>query len=138
MAKILVIKTQRGLMPVYETDLEIYCKIPLNEEFEIEYTKKRNVKFHRKYFSLLKLCFENQSDYRILEDLRRDLIITSGRYDEVINKITGEVYKIAKSISFSNMDELEFNSLYEDTKNIISKWIGIDNETIENEIMQFF
>jgi len=136
--KILVIKTQTGLKPCYDSDFENYAKIPIGEEFEIEYTKKRNLQFHRKYFALLKLAFENQSDYRLMEDLRRDLIITSGRYDEVINKITGEVYKVANSISFAKMDNVEFNLLYEETKNIISKWIGISNEQINEEIQQYF
>jgi len=136
--KILVIKTQTGLKPCYDSDFENYAKIPIGEEFEIEYTKKRNLLFHRKYFALLKLAFENQSDYRLMEDLRRDLIITSGRYDEVINKITGEVYKVANSISFGKMDNVEFNLLYEETKNIISKWIGISNEQINEEIQQYF
>jgi hypothetical protein len=70
--------------------------------------------------------------------MRRDLIITSGRYDEIVNKITGEVYKLANSISFASMDQNEFNQLYEDTKGIISKWLGIDNETIEEQILQYF
>jgi hypothetical protein len=70
--------------------------------------------------------------------MRRDLIITSGRYDEIVNKITGEVYKLANSISFGSMDQNEFTKLYEDTKGIISKWLGIDNKTIEEQILQYF
>jgi len=136
--KLLVIKTPRGLLPVYDSDMEIYSKIPMNKEFEIEYVKKRNLKFHKKYFALLKLAFENQSDYRLLEDLRRDVIITAGWYDETVSVITGEVLKVAKSISFAQMDEVEFSQLYEKTKDVISRWLGIDNETIDNEIMQFF
>lgn len=136
--KILVQKTQTGLKPVYNSDYENYSKIPLNETFEIEFKKVRNYKFHKKYFGLLKLAFENQSDYRLMEDMRRDLIITAGYYDEVVNKVTGEVYKLAKSISFSKMDNDEFSELYESTKDVICKWLGIDNETVEVEIEQFF
>jgi hypothetical protein len=36
------------------------------------------------------------------------------------------------------MDENEFNQLYEDTKGIISKWLGIDNEQIDTEIQQYY
>ena len=136
--KLLVIKTPRGLLPLYDSDYENYAKIPMNEEFEIEYTKKRNLKFHKKYFALMKLAYENQSDYRSLNDMRRDIAIVSGFYDEVVNKISGDVLKVAKSISFAKMDESEFSELYEKTKDTISKWLGIDNETIENEILQFY
>jgi len=136
--KLLVKKTTKGLLPMYESDYANYVKIPMNEEFEIEYVKKRNLKFHKKYFALLKLAFENQSDYRILEDMRRDLIITAGWYNEVINLIDGEVLKVAKSISFSSMDEVEFSELYQKTKDVISRWLGITSETIEEEILQFY
>lgn len=137
--KILVQKTMSGfLKPAYESDYDAFKKMPVNETFQIEYTKGRNVLFHRKFFALLKLAFENQIDYRTIEDLRRDLIITSGYYEEQINKITGECYKTAKSISFSNCDELEFNEIYNAVKNVISRWLGVTNEEIENEIQQYF
>jgi hypothetical protein len=136
--KLHVIKTQTGLKPAYDSDYEVYSKIPLNEVFEIEYKKPRNIGFHRKYFALIKLAFENQTDYRNLNDLRRDISIVAGYYDEVVNKVTGEVYKMPKSISFSQMDEIEFSELYERTKDVICKWLGVNDESIEEEIHQYF
>lgn len=137
--KIAVVKTINGfLRPAYDSDFEAFNKMPVNETFEIEYTKARNIMFHRKFFSLIKLAFENQSDYRTMEDLRRDLIITSGFYDEQINKITGECYKTAKSISFSSMGELEFNEIYNGVKKTICDWLCISNEDLDNNIQQYF
>jgi len=136
--KLHVIKTQTGLKPAYDSDYEVYSKIPLNEVFEIEYKKPRNIGFHRKYFALIKLAFENQTDYRNLNDLRRDISIVAGYYDEVVNKVTGEVYKMPKSISFAQMDEIEFSELYEKTKDVICKWLGVTDESIEQEIYQYF
>ena len=136
--KLHVIKTQTGLKPAWDSDYEIYSKIPLNEVFEIEYRKPRNYNFHKKYFALIKLAFENQTDYRNLNDLRRDISIVVGYYDEVVNKVTGEVYKMPKSISFAQMDEIEFSELYERTKDVICKWLGVTDESIEEEIHQYF
>ena len=136
--KLHVIKTQTGLKPAWDSDYEIYSKIPLNEVFEIEYRKPRNYNFHKKYFALIKLAFENQTDYRNLNDLRRDISIVAGYYDEVVNKVTGEVYKMPKSISFAQMDEIEFSELYERTKDVICKWLGVTDESIEEEIYQYF
>jgi hypothetical protein len=137
--KILVVKTINGfLKPAYDSDFEAFAKMPVNETFEIEYTKRRNSKFHRKYFSLLKLAFENQSDYRTLEEMRHDLTIVCGYYNEHVNKITGEIVKKADSISFSSMDNIQFSELYEKTKDVICKWLGIDNQTIDEEIQQYF
>jgi len=137
--ELFVVKTINGLLkPAFDEDKEKFSQFPKDGYFEIKYTKKRNVRFHRKFFALLKIAYENQSDYRLMEYLRRDLIITSGHYEEVVNAITGEVYKIAKSISFSNMDETEFSLIYNDVKDVIVRWLGIDNETLETEIAQYF
>lgn len=136
--KILVKKTQTGLRPVFDSDHEIYSKIQLGEEFEIEYRKARNLRFHKKLFALFKLCFSNQEAYSNLNDLRRDLTITAGYYTESANMLTGEVFKHAKSISFANMDELEFSDLYESIKSVIIAWLGVTDEDIEEQILQFF
>jgi len=137
--KIQVVKTPNGIIkPAYDSDHEYFKKMPTNEVFEIEYKKQRNIKFHRKFFALIKLAYENQSDYRLMEDLRRDLLITSGNYNEVVNKITGEVFKVADSISFSNMDDVKFNEVYESVKEVIAKWLGITNENINEEIEQYY
>lgn len=134
-----VVKTINGLLkPAFDEDKEKFSQFPKDGYFEIKYAKKRNVRFHRKFFALLKIAYENQSDYRLMEDLRRDLIITSGHYEEVVNAITGEVYKIAKSISFSNMEETEFSFIYNDVKDVIVRWLGIDNDTLTDEVAQYF
>lgn len=136
--KFIVVKTNGGLKPLYESDFEIYSKIKVGEEFEIEYRKRRNLRFHKKAFALFKLCFENQEAYSNLNDLRRDLTITAGYYHETANVLTGEVFKHAKSISFSSMCEIEFSEYYEAVKNVISQWLGIENSAIDEEIQQYF
>jgi hypothetical protein len=55
-----------------------------------------------------------------------------------VNKITGEIVKKADSISFSSMDNIQFSELYEKTKDVICKWLGIDNSIIDEEIQQYF
>jgi len=137
--KIQVVKTPNGIIkPAYDSDFEYFKKMPTNEVFEIEYKKQRNVKFHRKFFALLKLAYENQCDYRLMEDLREDLLIVSGNYEEKVNRITGEVRKKAISISFQNMDNVKFNEVYESVKEVIVKWLGITNENINEEIEQYY
>lgn len=136
--KFIVVKTNGGLKPLYDSDFEIYSKIKIGEEFEIEYKKQRNLKFHKKVFALFKLCFENQEAYSNLNDLRRDLTITAGYYNETANVLTGEVFKHAKSISFASMDNVEFSEYYESIKNVISQWLRIENSAIDEEISKYF
>lgn len=136
--KLLVTKSNSGLKPSYDSDMEIYVKIPVGETFEIEYKKPRNVKFHRKFFALIKLAFENQEQYKLFDSLRNDLTIEAGYSYEETNFITGQIITKTKSISFASMDEIEFSNLYESVKNVISQWLGIENEAIDEEIEKYF
>lgn len=136
--KLLVKKTQTGLRPMYDSDFEIYSKIPLGAEFEIDYKQKRNILFHRKYFALLKMVFENQEIYSNIEDLRLDLIIETGRYTEQTNIFTGEIKKVAHSISFASLDEIGFSKLYEETKSVIAKYFNFNKKEIDENIQQYF
>ena len=136
--KILVVKTISGLKSAYDSDLENFKKIPLNEIFEIEYKKRRNVRFHRKFFSLINLYYSNQDNYTNVDDLRHDLLIVSGFYEDKTNYLTGEITRVSKSLKFSSMDEIEFNQVYEAVKNTISKLLSVSNEELEREVEQYF
>lgn len=137
--KVLVVKTQSGfLKPAYGSDSDSFSKMPYNEIFEIEFTKRRNIRFHRKFFSLMKLAFENQEAYLTMEKMRKDIIKHAGYSETETDFITGEVTTVAKSISFSNVDEIEFSEIYENCKKVICSWLGIENKMIEEEINQYY
>jgi hypothetical protein len=137
--KILVVKTLNNLLkPAYDSDLEAFTKIPKGEIVQIEYVKKRNIRFHRKFFALMKLAFDNQNVYQNSDEMRYDITMTAGFTDEITNKITGEVTLRAKSISFDSMEETEFSDLYTKTKDVVSNWIGITSEDVEDVIEQYF
>lgn len=80
--------------------------------------KPRNVRFHRKYFALLQVAFDNQDKYDAFEAFRREVTIRAGFFTEHIH-MTGEVSFVAKSIAFHNMDELEFADLYKKSIDVI-------------------
>lgn len=136
--KITVVKNLGNLKPAYDSDYESFKNIPNNEPFEIEYKKKRNIKFHKKFFALINLCYSNQDLYTNSEDLRKDLLILSGYYVYKVNYITGEEKREAKSISFSSMDEIEFTEIYEKVRFTICKWLSLSNEEVEEHIQQYF
>jgi len=134
-----LIKTLNGSFKLaYDTDYEKAKSIPLNEPFEVKYTKKRNAKFHRKFFALINLCYQNQSLFNNLEHLRKELIICSGHYELIFDLDTGTQKKEALSISFSNMDETEFNNLYSDVLNVICDKFLFDKQEILDNISQHF
>ena len=135
--KLALIKTLSGLKPAYDSDKENYNKIKLNQIYEFEFKQPRNYKFHRKFFALLNLCFQNQEHYNDFEDLRHDLIISAG-YCRTIYDRDGLEIKKPLSISFASMDEHEFSELYTKVSKVIIDWLGVTNEDLENEILQYY
>lgn len=93
------------------------------EVIEIEAKLPRNSRFHRKFFALLNLGFEHwepgrkHKQYKGMpvaknfDHFRSDILILSGFYEQTFN-IDGEFRLSAKSISFSAMDEAEFEKVY--------------------------
>ena len=79
--KIHVIKTLGGLKPYSEKAEQVFSKIQLNEVIEIDYKKQRNIKFHRKFFALINLVYQNQDHYNNIDELREDLTIEAGFYN---------------------------------------------------------
>ena len=136
--KITLIKKLNGnFIPAYDSDYESAKKITINEPFEYEYKKPRNYKFHKKFFALLNLVYDNQERYINIEHLRHDLIIEAGLYEIRYNFQGVEVY-VPKSISFAKMDEIEFNELYSKCIDVIIKYFNFNKQDIIDNIEQYF
>jgi len=136
--KITLIKTLNGAFKLaYNSDYELAKKVPLNEPIVFEWSKPRNLKFHKKFFALLNMVYENQEQYNNIEHLRKDLTISAGYYDLRFN-IEGVEVQEAKSISFASMDDLEFSDFYNRIVDVVVKWLGIDKQEIIDNIEQYF
>lgn len=136
--KLTLVKTLNGTFKLaYNSDYELAKKIPLNEPIEFEYKRHRNLKFHRKYFALINLVFDNQEHFKHIDDLRAELTIEAGYFDYYFT-LQGEERKKAKSISFSAMGEDEFNLLYNTTVDTICKYFHFDKQSLVDEVSQYF
>ena len=136
--KFLVKKHFGKLIPVYNSDAERLkdARLKEGEVYEVEIKHKRNIDFHRKYFALINLCFDNQDTFEDFEDLREELIIKAGYFKEVPT-LDNNTKKKALSISFANMDDIEFSDLYKKTIDAICKFIDVEAKDIMNEIVEF-
>jgi len=119
---IVLTKGMNGLMPGDSETDEWYQKLKLGESvWGKEFTRMRNPKFHRKFFALINLAYDQWEPGDILikgqvvqknrEVFRKNLIAAAGFYDIVFN-IDGTFKYEAKSIAFGNMDEDEFDKVY--------------------------
>jgi hypothetical protein len=121
----------------YNSDYEKASKLKVGVEYECTIVKKRNPKFHRLYFSLLNMVFQNQDYYTNIEDLRHDLTVEAGFYS-LRSDLQGNIIKKPHSISFSKMDDEQFANLYDKTLSVILLFFKFDKEDIEKNIEQYY
>lgn len=93
------------------------------ETIEVKTVQKRNGRFHRKFFALLNVGYEAWDPGRKhkthkglpvgknFEQFREDVTILAGYYEQTFG-IDGAMKLKAKSISFANMEQPEFEELY--------------------------
>ena len=136
--KITIVKQNDNSFKIaFDSDYEKAKKLKVGELLECEIKRKRNYKFHKLYFSLINMVYDNQSLYTNIDHLRNDLTIEAGYYDLCFN-FQNESVKRAKSISFANMDEDEFNELYNRTIDVIVKYFNFDKQLILDNIEQYY
>lgn len=112
-------------------------KVAVGESFLMDFKPKRNYKFHKKMFALLSIVFRNQNKYDTLEDLRTEMKLKSGWYTEHLTMKQGIIY-IPKSMSFADMDALEFEDVYSKFIDIaLRDFIPMNKQELEEEIVRF-
>ena len=120
MPEFLATKSLSGHIVPDEDGQTCLKKIKQGKLFKVTITQSRNLKFHRKFFKLLHVAFENQEKYDDFEAFRYEVTLRSGYWREHIH-VTGSISYIPKSISFSSMDELQFSELYQKAITVIIK-----------------
>jgi hypothetical protein len=130
MSEIVLMKLNNEmLVPYDEVAAEFVRKMKTGELAHADYKRVRNYKFHKKYFALIKFAFDmwepgdnlqymGQPVLKNLKRFRKDIAILSGFFETTVN-LKGEVRLEAKSISFAQMDEIEFEELYQATISIV-------------------
>jgi hypothetical protein len=134
--------TLDGLKPLYDADLHEKKKLKLGEDYEVEIKKARNIKFHKLYFALIKLAWLNLPEkydelYPTPENLRKSLQIMAG-FTNIYYLLDGTQIIESQSISFENMDDIEFKEVYNKVLDVILKHIILVSEDqINEEILNF-
>jgi hypothetical protein len=146
---VILTKTLGGLMPNNPDSQAWYDKIKVGDSIHADFKKHRNPAFHRKYFALLNIGFDNfqpgtiNSKYgtpeKNFDRFRKDIAILCGHFDLVI-RLDGTSRPEAKSISFAKMTEKEFESLYSKTIDVLIKNVYGSDMTPDklNEIVNHY
>lgn len=147
--KINLLNTSHGLKPMYDEDFDEKKKLRIGEVYTAEIKLARNYDFHRKFFSLINTAFEYLDeeqtsrlggDSRIGKDnFRKDMLIAAGVVNTYYSVADGEMRVEAKSISFSSMDNSEFQDVYDAVKNALFRTVlhGISEEEFNKNLINY-
>jgi len=135
-------KTAFGkLEPTDEAGKAIVASMDKGEIRKVKVTKPRNIVNHRRFFALLKLCYEMMPEkwheaYPSMEHLRFVLTVEAGWCDFIPTK-NGPV-PMPKSISFAKMDEAEFRDFWDKVvKVIVTRFLpGVNQHELEMEVLE--
>lgn len=148
--KVEMVKMQGGTFcPVDENQAEVLKKFRNGEQYEVEIKLTRNPQFHRKVFSFFKFCFEHwaadKTDWKYFDErkqfdtFRKHLTVLAG-FKDVSYTIDGLVRVEAKSLSYGNMEQDEFEQCYNALINAALKHIfgNTTDQNIINQLYAFF
>ena len=147
-----MVKTPNGsLAPADTYSADYLMNQKIGQGFRVRVTRVRNIRFHRKFFALLSYAFDTwkpddktykgQQVEKNFEQFRWDITILAGFYETSV-RLDGSVRVRAKSISFANMDEDEFENLYSAVIDVLLKRIFIDQtrekvDAVVNNILAY-
>ncbi len=103
---------QRYLLPADEPSQVEFEKLRVHSAYKCDLKKARNPDHHRKGFAIINLIFDSQERYLTMEAMLTELKLLTGWYTEHV-RFNGELVYIPKSISFADMDQLEFETFYD-------------------------
>ena len=125
-------------IPATDLDRDKSNKIGQGELVEVEFKKNRNYLFHKKFFVLLNIGFENQDKEQNFALYRAKIMIQIGCCD-VILLDNGSANFIPWSISYDSMpDNNTFEEVYNKAVDYIAKQLYITNEELAMEVASHF
>ena len=108
-----------NLTPADDFSAEKLLKFKTGGQYTVDIKRTRNPVFHQKMFVFFKFCFDHwagghefQDESTQFDSFRKQLTITAGYYDQVFNLNKTDFTLEARSLSFGNMEQEEFEQCY--------------------------
>lgn len=137
--------TPYGLVPLYDSDHDMKKRLKTGSTVRCRVTQPRNYEFHKKFFALVRLTYDNlplqlveRWNIRSVDDMLRRFKRDLGYFSSRTNDL-GEREIEYRSISFAVMDGEQFGRFYNDCVNLVLyKYIpGIGRGELEEEVERF-
>lgn len=150
--KLVLTKAPGGvLVPVDQQAVEYLSKLKVGAGVTVEIKRHRNPGFHRKFFALLNLAYDawepagteykGELVQKNFEQFRNDVTVLAGHFDAAIT-LKGDTRLTAKSISFANMEQAEFDRLYSSVIDVVlarvlTRYTRDDLDQVIEQLMRF-
>ena len=134
--KALFRKDLNALRPASEEAEEFLRKLKLGKEVMVEVKRVRNGKMHRLWWALMSILANNlEGDYSP-EAICDYIKIKIGLVN--VCEINGEVIQTPKSISYSAMDQTDFEHFFEQAINFACEHLipDLKSEELKNEVLR--
>lgn len=137
MTEIIMVKKLGALRPCDEKGEEVLSSIPNGTVVKAQITRPRNIRFHRLFFSLLKLVAENNPNFNSTDDVL-DYLKMKLRLFTVVQFPDGSTHTRLGSISFAKMDETEFHAFAKRCIDVLADyWLpGVTSEDVHREFLE--
>jgi len=129
-------KTLAGFALADEMSVENAKRFKVGEVYKAEVVKPRSRKTLGRWWVLCQMILDNTEDFRSKEQISDYLKIRAGHSTSIVSKSTGEIFHVANSISFDEMEEAQFQELWQRVCDVVVQDIlpGITQHEIEYEI----
>ena len=146
------VKKLGKLHPFGSEDADLLKKMKEGEAYRVKVSMPRNIKFHKKYFVLLNITFNNlpeempictpdgkRIEIKTIDSLLWHIKMQAGHYEERMT-LGGRKILEAKSIAFHRMDAPEFEEFYNRSIDVILKYflIGTGKQDLAAEVAASF
>lgn len=131
-------KTLAGFSLADEMSVENAKRFKVGEIYKAEVVKPRSRKTLGRWWVLCQMILDNTEDFRSKEQISDYLKIRAGHSTSIVSKSTGEIFHVANSISFDEMEEAQFQDLWQRVCDVVVADIlpGITHREIEYEIQR--
>ena len=130
-------RTLDGFVPANDDAAAFAGKVKLGKLITLEGKQSRNLRFHRKYFAILKLISENSNPHIGTKAALHFAKLASGT-GEFVKDSRGESHFVPGSISFAKMDEDAFQAFVQSSiPPLVGRFMqGSQSDDVINEAME--
>ena len=125
-------KSETGFLPADDASRLAYRKFKTGDTYRADVVKPRSYRHHKLCMALLNVTFANQERYTSFEMFRKAVAIAAGHVDELIT-LDGEVLLQPRSISYGELDEVEFGEVMAAMMTVCAQILGMLQEGMDDD-----